>query len=200
VPSPKTTYEPAPIKEVVPLFRQILGDNWDRLDERIQRFHDVTSTLQAAGGFRIRHGKIWPTRLLRWLLSLPAAGDAVDVRLMVTRQGDREHWARQFAGQPFDSFLWRRPNGLLAEKMGPWEFRFRLANDGGALVYHPVGARFCLGPIRIPVPRWCAPRVVASERSSCENGGVDCSVEVHLPSLGLLIAYDGTIHQVEERG
>jgi Domain of unknown function (DUF4166) len=193
-------YESAPAKELVPLFRQILGNNWDRLDEQIQRFHDVTTIVRAAGIFRIRHGNRWLARFLRWLLSLPADGDAVDVRLMVTRCGDREHWARQFAGRPLDSFLWRRPNGLLAEQMGPWEIQFHLANDRGTLSYHHGGARFCLGSIRIPVPRWCAPRVLASERSNCETGGIDCSVQVNLPLLGLLIAYDGTLHAVEERG
>jgi hypothetical protein len=93
-----------------------------------------------------------------------------------------------------------RPNGLLAEQMGPWEIRFRLTNDCGALAYYPGGARFCLGPLRIPVPRWCAPRVVASERLNLENKGVDCSLEVYLPVLGILIAYEGTIHLVEKHG
>jgi Domain of unknown function (DUF4166) len=193
-------YESATTKEIVPLFRQILGDTWNNLDERIRRFHDVTTTVQAAGLFRIRHGRRWLARCLRWLMSLPAAGDAVDVRLMVTRRGEREHWARQFAGRPFGSILCRRLNGLLAEQMGPWEIQFRLANDGGALMYHLGRARLCLGPIPIPVPHWCAPRVVASERSNRENGGVDCSVELHLPVLGLLIAYEGTIRPVENRG
>jgi Domain of unknown function (DUF4166) len=192
--------ESAAADEFVPLFRQVLGHNWDRLDEQVRRFHDVTTTVQAAGTFRIRHGNHWLARFLIWLLSLPADGDAVDVRLTVTRRGDREHWARQFASQPMDSFLWRRSNGLLAEQMGPWEIRFRLANDGGALAYYPGGARFCLGLLRIPAPRWCAPRVVASERLNLENKGVDCSVEVNLPVLGILIAYEGTIHLVEKPG
>jgi hypothetical protein len=55
----------------------------------------------------------------------------------------------------------------------------------------------CLGWLRVPLPRWLGPRITACE--SGERDQVHVSVDVQVPLLGRLLAYQGTL-TVEEHG
>jgi hypothetical protein len=181
----------------VRLYPQLLGTSWDDLDEAVQRFHGEGETVRATGTFRVRHGDNRLARFLVHLAGLPAAGEAVEVRLVVVPRDNGEEWRRAFAGRPLVSFQWKRPDGLLAEHMGFLEMWFRLEVTGGVLIYHPQRAALRLGPLRIPLPRWCAPRVSAWEKPVGDGERTQVSVEVSMPLLGLLLAYEGTLTGVE---
>jgi hypothetical protein len=178
------------------LYHQLLGASWNDLGEAVRRLHAEGQTVQAAGRFQVRHGDNRLTRLLVRLAGLPAAGEAVDVRLAIIPLRQGETWSRKFAGRPLVSFQSKGPDGLLAESMGPLELQFRLEILGEALVYHPEKAALRLGPLRIPLPRWLAPRISARENPSGPNR-THVAVEVSLPVLGLLIAYNGTMTPLE---
>jgi len=182
-----------------PLYRRLLGASWDELPAVLRRLHGESVPVRAAGTMRVRHGENGLARMLARLARLPAAGEAVDVRLDVIPEGDGEAWRRSFRGRPLVSFQWGGPHGLLVERIGLLEARFRLEVVGGALLYHPAGAAVCLGPLRLPLPSWWAPRISARERplDGCDGAGV--AVEVRAPVLGLLVAYDGTITGIEGR-
>jgi hypothetical protein len=175
----------------------LLGASWNDLGQAVQRLHNLGDTVQATGTFQVRHGS---NRLARWLArlaGLPPAGEAVEVRLVVTPQGRGEQWRRTFAGRPLVSFQRPRPDGLLAEHLGPLELRFRLEVAAGALIYHLVGVALRFGSLRIPLPRCCAPCVAAWEKPTETPDRVQVSVEVSLPLLGPLLAYEGTVTRVE---
>ena len=96
------------------------------------------------------------------------------------------------------SFQWGRADGLLGERVGLLELRFRLEVRDGALVYHPAGAALRLGPLTLPLPRWGAPRISASEAPLDGGDRTQVSVESRAPLLGLLIAYEGTVTRIED--
>ena len=139
-------------------------------------------------------------RTLAWLARLPAAGEAVDIQLLVTAWDGGEKWQRTFAGKPLVTLQSDRPDGLLAERMGFVEMRFRLEVVGGALAYRTTSAALCLGSLRVPLPHWFSPRVRALERTGGEGDQIDVSVEVHLRVLGCLLAYDGKLTRIEVQG
>lgn len=124
----------------------------------------------------------------------------MEVRLVVSARGDGEEWRRTFAGRPLVSMQARRSDGLLAERMGIVEMRFRLEVVGGALSYQTTGTALCLGPLRVPLPRWLSPRITAWERAAGDGDQVQVSVEVNFPFLGRLIAYDGKLTGIEVQG
>jgi hypothetical protein len=179
------------------LYPRLLGDSWANLGDAVRRFHDSGATVHAVGVFQVRHGGSWLARALAWFARLPAAGDAVAVRLQVTAGAGGEEWRRTFAGRPLVSGQFGRPDGLLAERVGITELRFRLAVAGESLTYQTVCAAVGVGSWRVPLPRWLGPRVQASERPSGNPGRIDVSVEVGFPWLGRLIAYAGLLTQVE---
>src|SRR5215467_13279019 len=151
------------------LYSKLLGASWPDLDVAIRRLHGSGGTVQAVGVFQVSHGSNWLARTLARLARLPAAGNAVDVRLQVTAQEEGEEWRRTFAGRPLVSMQSNRPdgrsNGVMVERMGIVEMRLRLEVVGGALNYRTVSAALRLGSLRIPLPCWLSPYVTARERA-----------------------------------
>jgi uncharacterized protein DUF4166 len=179
------------------LYRKLLGASWPDLDVALRRFHDSGETVRAVGVFRVRDGNNRLARALARLARLPAAGEAVDVRLQVTAREGAEEWRRTFAGRPLVSAQSDRGAGLLVERMGIVEMRFRPEAVGGALNYQTVSVALRLGSLRVPLPYWLGPCVTALERAVDDTNQIHVSVDVTVPLLGRLIAYDGILTQVE---
>jgi len=102
-----------------------------------------------------------------------------------------------FAGRPLVSMQSARGAGLLVERLGIVEMPLRLEVVRGALSYKTVSAALRLGFLRVPLPYWLSPYVTAWEKSVSDTNQIHVSVDVTLPLLGRLIAYDGILSQIE---
>jgi hypothetical protein len=179
------------------LYPSLLDSDWSNLDEAVQQLHLGEKPVWATGMFRVCRGT---NRLAQWLArlaQLPAAGEAVAMRLLITPGEHGEEWRRSFAGSPLVSTQWQRPDGLLAERLGPLELQFRLETAGGGLIYRQSGAALHVGPLRIPLPRWLAPWVTAREMPAGEPRRIEVWVELSAPALGRVIAYEGNVTKSE---
>ena len=175
------------------LYPRILGRAWNELAGAVRSAHMVGG--EKRGRFRVRHGESFVARRLARWSRLPRADDDARVVLRVRADGDGERWERHFGADALTTAQWAS-DGCLVERFDCWELRFALRVIDGALVYEQCGARLCLGPVRVPVPLVCAPRVRAREESEGSDR-VHVRVTVTLPCFGLLIAYDGHL-AVEE--
>jgi Domain of unknown function (DUF4166) len=178
------------------LYAQLLGERWGDLTSVVRKLHGDQGIVCAAGAFRIRHGDNPIARLMARLAQLPAQGEAANLRLIVAPSLRGERWQRFFAGKPFTS-MQRACDRLLTEQIGPIEIRFELDVSDGGLRYETKSVALRIGLARIPLPRWLAPRVRASEKPA--GDAVRIAVEVQLPLLGLLIAYEGTLTRIEAK-
>jgi hypothetical protein len=181
------------------LYPKLLGVSWPDLDIAIQRLHDLSETVHAAGVFQVRHGNNKLARMLARIARLPAAGEAVDIYLQVTAQEEGEEWRRAFAGRPLVSMQSEEGGGLLVERMGIVEMRFQLGVAGGALNYQTVDAALRFGSLRVPLPRRLGPCVMACEKAVGGMNQIHVSVDVTFSLIGRLIAYDGILTQVETK-
>jgi hypothetical protein len=151
--------------------------------------------LRAHGVLRVTHGT-GLARVLARLLRLPRAGDAVDTRLAVTPSATGDHWRRTFDGRHLDTWQYARGHDEMVERFGSLELRFRRDTSGESVVFRQLGAALVAGPLRIPLPRACAPAVTAREdRTGPRTRHVD--VRVALPIVGTLLSYAGSI-EVDE--
>ena len=123
----------------------------------------------------------------------------MDVRLQVTAQEEGEEWRRTFAGRHLVSMQSARGAGLMVERLGIMETLLRLEVVGGALSYQSVNSAMSLGSLRIPLPYWLGPHVTAWEKAVGDTNQIHVTVDVTLPLLGRLIAYDGILTQIEAR-
>jgi uncharacterized protein DUF4166 len=174
------------------LYERLLGATWDNLPELVRRLHQACG-IRAEGSFRVRRGNRFASGLA-WLAQLPAACDAVELLLTVSPSSGREQWQRLFARRAFTTMQWA-DNGCLIERVGLSEVRLRLQVIDGALHYRTERVVLRLGPLRVPLPRWLAPRITACETP--DGSHLRVHVDVVLPLVGLLIAYDGVLTKIE---
>jgi hypothetical protein len=117
----------------------------------------------------------------------------VNVELTVTPDADGETWRRRFGTGELVTRQWEE-HGLLAERAGQLELRFRLSVSRGRLSFLQEGARLNVGGARVSLPRWLSPRVSAF---AWEDGKMQVSVEVSFPGVGLLCSYQGSLERME---
>jgi hypothetical protein len=108
-----------------------------------------------------------------------------------------ERWHRVFGGRPLVTHQSEAPGGLLAERLGILEFRFRLVAQNGALLFRQEALALRLGALRVPLPDCISPIVAAREGPVVESDGAgdvtSVDVRVTTPSGALLFAYRGTV-------
>jgi hypothetical protein len=175
------------------LYPSLLGGAWASLDAPVRRLHLRASQGTAgAGVFAVERGTSAGARLCGWWMRLPAGGERVPVELAVraTPRGDR--WIRSFAGCVLETLQYARGEGVLAERWGPIECRFRLEAQDGALAYRQIGAWLRVGPLALRLPHALAPSVTGVARGAgAERVRVDVAIGV--PLFGPLIAYRGEL-------
>jgi hypothetical protein len=176
------------------LFPDLLGDEaWPQLPDIVQAMHGSAPQLHANGLTDVAGADHLPARLLRRLLGLPPPGPQQALALTIERQGTREVWTRRFTKRRMQSVLDRRDgSSLLHERLGPATLGFALRRDGDAIDWQ-LRSLHILG---LPMPR--ALRGTVLSRSGIRDGRYHFSVDVRLPLLGQLIAYQGWLEPLPD--
>ncbi len=187
------------------LYPVALHDAWSGLPEALRACLDASPSLDAEGRFTVTRARSLLARLVLALAGMPKAGDDVALRLEVRAHEGHQRWERDFAGYRMSTVKTLLPDGRMAERRGPIELLFRITTlreataegERVAVVYHPAGVRLCLGPLRVPIPSWCGPRVDA--RVWCEPGERVMRVEVKMavPLVGPIVTYGGPLARVD---
>ena len=187
------------------LYPTVLGDVWARLHPDVQRVHLLSGSAHATAQFVVKRA---PGRLIGLLLDLarvPAASDAVPVRLTVEERtmpaGPQERWHRVFNGKPLVTHQAvaagraECSGRLLGERVGPLEFRFRLVADDadGAMVFEQQGCWLRLGRRALKVPRALAPVIWCRERATGHRAQTGVFVKVTTSRGALLFSYRGVV-------
>ena len=183
----------AQTKPSATFYQRIVGDSWSDLAEPVRQFHTMAKQFQGAGLFTVRHGRGFLARLFARIMRLPAEGEKVPVKLVVVATDDGEQWNRMFADRPFITKQGEHPAGYMTERVGLTEIWYRLLVVDEALHYEQAKASLRLGRLRIPLPRVLAPNISAREWAMPDGRGVNVSVNVKAPLVGLLINYTGYI-------
>ncbi len=177
-----------------PLYRRVLGTDFDRLPPEIRALHDLRRPARAEGRCEIRRGE---SRMAHWaggLLRLPLAGRDVPVAVDFLPRDGREVWRRAFAGRGFESVqeACGAAPGQLIERLGPLAFRLAVSASRERLTLELRGARI----FGLPLPRPLWPGITAGER--VEDGVFVFDVAIRLPLLGLLVHYRGWLRRSSE--
>ena len=174
------------------LYPRLLGRAWWDLDPAIRRAHPAGAIVRAEGILCVRHGTGLLRRLLLVAAGVPPPAERVSVQLVVSRRGRVERWQRTFGARRLATCQ-SEAGGLLVERAGPLEIRFRLTVRDGSLLYRQVGLALCLGPLRLPLPRWLALHIAGREGPTGDPDRTSLTVEVAGPRGGLLFSYHGSV-------
>lgn len=168
-----------------PVYRQILGDACDALDEPVACFHGLQGRHRLHGRCSVSGAEHPLGRFVCWLLRLPRAANEAEFDFELDAGPAGETWTRRFPGRTMRSRLRATPARKLSERLGPALLQFSLQVDDGSLSMQLDAIRI----FGLPWPRRWFPEVWAFE---CGDDGRFCfDAGARLRVLGSLVAYSG---------
>jgi len=177
-----TTQDERPL----PLYRQALGEDFERLPRPIRAIHDHVTSFQASGLATITLGRNTVARCLQALGVLPKSGTDIETQVTFTIRKGRERWTRRFAGFSGSSVQGWPSRDHVWEKFGliAGQARFKAHETG--LDLEVASYRF----LGIPVPRFLWLRAWGYERVD-DQGRFTFDVGIGLPFGIDLVTYKG---------
>lgn len=172
----------------VPLYRRILGPDYEALPQPVRALHDLVGDAGAAGTATVRRGRSLPARLVCAVMRFPPEGEH-DLHVSFDERCGIERWTRDFSGHTFTSELSQR-GARLVERFGPLRFCFDLPANASGLTMVMRG----WSVFGMPMPIRLAPRSTAREWAEGEDFCFD--VPVALPGIGKLIHYSGRLRLI----
>jgi hypothetical protein len=169
-----------------PLYRRVMGDNFEHLPEVTRRLHRGRPAVIAIGEAEVTPAANAVGRFVARTFALPRIAGKQPVRVVIESRDGREHWTRFFGGKPKRSVMSAAPGGLIEEQFGPFTLRMRLVPKPGGLDMERVSGRLW----GVPLPRFLLPRMHATERVD-EFRRHAFDVEITAPLIGRLVAYKG---------
>jgi hypothetical protein len=171
-----------------PLYARAMGAAFETLPPAVRELHDFCADAGACGEAVVTRGRGPIVRLLARLMGFPPEG-RWPLHVGFAERGGAEAWSRDYGGHIMKSALSLRPGGV-TERFGP----IRLAFD---LLPHPHGLDMRLAGwsvLRIPLPRFLAPRILATERE--REGRFHFDVSAALPLVGPVVHYRGWLERL----
>lgn len=168
------------------LYQQILGEDFLRLPEPLQRFHSLQGHHELSGWVEVAAPASFGARVLARCLGAPLQARQGPLRFELESTPESEHWVRRFPGKTTRSRL-TRTGALLVERLGAARLTMSLQAHPHKLEMQLASLRF----LGVPCPRWLLPAIVAEEAASA--GRLHFRVQASLPLLGIVASYRGHI-------
>lgn len=170
------------------IFEEALSpDELAHLPRVITDFHRGTRAPVWTGLASVERSNSLISRIIGRMLGLPATAQSATVKVTIERNLDgTERWTRIFNGKEFHSTMNRGPDHTFWERFGLLNFKLKLREENGTLIYPISKARFC----GIAIPRFFLPQTAAFETIDAQ-GRFMFDVCIRLPIGGLLVHYRG---------
>ncbi len=147
-----------------PVFRTVLGEQFDSLPVAVQSLHNTVGRAVYEGAAESHGPTGFSGRLAAWLFRFPPKGKGVPVKVTITSKGcgntKSETWQRDFNGVIFKSHLSVDAEGFAQERFGFMTARLGLHVVDNQLHFPVLKAKIfgCL-----PVPALLLPTSIAHE-------------------------------------
>jgi hypothetical protein len=174
-------------EEALPLWRRILGPDFERLPDAVRTMFDATGHRYARGVSDIEMGRSRLARLTAFLAGFPCPGRGVPVSVLFQAEGSADVWHRTFGRRRFSS-AHLQEGGLLVERFGALAFVFRLEASEG-------GVRFAMQEARLfgkRLPRALSPRIAAVQSETDRLFRFEITVD--LPLAGRMARLVGLLN------
>lgn len=173
------------VTPILPIFPQILGQDFYALPDEIKATHLTIGTSRWAGRCSVHRGTGLWNRLLCAIFRFPPASNEIEVRVTKTAKARGETWLRSFGHNTFRSHL-SIGSEAIRERFGPFTFSIGLEVRKGELHYPVTAGR--IGPI--PLPHWMLPVSIAREFASKSKFHFDVAILAPVTKR-LMVRYQG---------
>lgn len=175
------------IGQPAPLYRRVMGDDFDTLPLEVRTMHGVLREGTAEGDAEVIGAANSIGRLIGNVMRFPPQG-RYPLRVRFIERDGVERWHRQFGSHGFASTLSQQGDALI-ECFGPLRFRFALLGDACGLRMKMSGWSLW----RIPLPLTLAPR--SNAREWADEGWFHFDVPIALPLIGRIVHYRGRLRR-----
>lgn len=166
-----------------PLYRRVMGENFERLPAAVRQIHSVLRDDGASGAAKVTGAANALGALVARIMRFPPAGE-YPLHVTFTEHDGVERWTRAFGPFTFTSKL-SEEDGSLIERFGPLRFKFDLPSNEHGLEMRMAS----WSAWHLPLPLFLAPRSRAREWE--EEGQFCFEVPIALPLLGTIVHYRG---------
>lgn len=176
-----------------PLYRSLLGPQFDGLPSAVQALHDSVQKRRYSGDAEVRPGTLWG-RVVAWIIGFPTRAGRQPITVTFAPEGTSEQWTRDFNGHVLKSVQRAgtgRETGLLIERFGPVSVAIELKLRGNELHLFPRKWRV----LGVPMPRWALPRGTSFE--TAKDDRFVFHVDVEAPLIGRIVQYRGWLAPVD---
>ncbi len=167
------------------LFETVLGADYARLPDAVQRLHAADAAPVWEGRASVSRGASPLAWLIGRAVGFPSTNADVPVTVTIERDAAGETWTRDFGGQCFASRL-TLADGQLREQFGPMSFSLAVSTAAHGIAMPVAGWRF----LGMPMPACLAPRSQAFETQDAA-GLFHFDVRLTLPFGVALAHYSG---------
>jgi hypothetical protein len=169
-----------------PLYRRLLGADFDRLPGIVRRLHDLDGPAVWSGMADVERGTSPAALVLAGLLGMPPAGRGQNLTVTFTPRGDDEIWERKFGASLFRTRQSLR-DGLLIEQAGPASLAMQPQVSEKGLALGLKGVTM----LGIGAPAFLVPDIVTLESEIDGRYSFEVEARPDAPGVGRLIRYAG---------
>jgi len=170
------------------LYEQILGSAYNDMSEPLQNLHRVGKGKSFKGRCKVTRGKNPLSHIVAGILRFPKASPDIPVKVVLTRDGDKEIWERFFDGKRMVSTQEAgrsKQSRLVIERFGPIAVHLAILVKDGKQILKTVGWSI----FGIHLPKILLPGGEVFEHDA--GGRFNFHVDMVAPLFGRLVKYEG---------
>ena len=174
------------------LYEEILGDAYNEMSEPLQNLHRIGDGKTFEGRCKVTRGKNPLSHIVATAFRLPKASPDIPVKVVLTKDGEKEIWERFFNGRRMVS---RQESGcgkqsrLVIERFGPIAIHIAILVEDGKQILKTTGWSL----FGIPLPKFLTPGGDVFEHA--QDGRFNFHVDLVAPIFGRLVKYEGWLEE-----
>ena len=170
------------------LYEEILGEAYNDMSAPLQKLHRIGKGKSFEGRCKVTRGRNPLSHIVATILRFPKASPDIPVKVVLTRDGDKEIWERFFNGKRMVSTQEAgrgKQSRLVIERFGPIAIYLAILVQDGKQVLKTTGWSI----FGIPLPRVLTPGGEVFEHDA--DGRFNFHVDLVAPIFGRLVKYEG---------
>jgi len=172
----------------VSLYEETLGSAYTDMSAPLQNLHRIGKGKTFEGRCKVTRGRNPLSYIVAGVLRLPKASPDIPVRVVLTREGDKEIWERFFDGRRMISTQEAgrgKQSHLVIERFGPIAIHIAILVEDGKQILKTTG----WSVFGIPLPKFLLPGGEVFEHDT--DGSFNFHVDLVAPLFGRLVKYEG---------
>ena len=176
------------------LYEEILGSAYEEMSEPLQNLHRIGEGKTFEGRCKVTRGKNPLSHIVATIFRLPKASPDIPVKVVLTKDGEKEIWERFFNGRRMVSTQEagrEKQSRLVVERFGPIAIHIAILVEDGKQILKTTGWSI----FGIPLPKALTPGGNVYEHDADDR--FNFHVDLVAPIFGRLVKYEGWLEEIK---